>query len=428
MVCECAQNWRLELVFWGTGETLAVIIPESFEFQSLYQEHGNASVRFKMSGVSPPQSQVRTAGWFRSNVLSTLFDSYPGDCGIVIQRVAGPGATWEVPHVMFAGTIETLTASANGDIAAGLVEVTEYLERRVIRNTAVFTAIDQTSIAASLVNYSLYGNFSDPPGGPAIDTEWNASENLRIEGVAAGGTGINRDRTYEASERPTIWELLKNLMQISNGPEYRLNVVRDSNGNWTTFMNFYDQGEAPETAITVHWAEVEDAQLVLERRERTTLVEVFGRNDNLVTRTLDDADPDLAFLRTRHVRHDATQTYDVRGTSALEDWGDGFILDHYDPATFLRLTFAGLEYSESLNIDHLIPGNRLDVRIDEDQIPWEFVAGPSIPASLSPAVAADDLRFGTISVSVPNSGPEQVVAEVITSKTLLPIVYGEASP
>jgi hypothetical protein len=329
---------------------------------------------------------------------------------------------------MFAGTIETLTASANGDIAAGLVEVTEYLERRVIRNTAVFTAIDQTSIAASLVNYSLYGNFSDPPGGPAIDTEWNASENLRIEGVAAGGTGINRDRTYEASERPTIWELLKNLMQISNGPEYRLNVVRDSNGNWTTFMNFYDQGEAPETAITVHWAEVEDAQLVLERRERTTLVEVFGRNDNLVTRTLDDADPDLAFLRTRHVRHDATQTYDVRGTSALEDWGDGFILDHYDPATFLRLTFAGLEYSESLNIDHLIPGNRLDVRIDEDQIPWEFVAGPSIPASLSPAVAADDLRFGTISVSVPNSGPEQVVAEVITSKTLLPIVYGEASP
>lgn len=430
MACECAQNWRLDLVFWGTGETLATIVPESFEFQSVYQEHGNASVRFNMRGVTPPQNEINNNGWFRVNGIENLFTAYPGDCGIVIQRVAGGAASFEDPIVMFAGIIETLRVSSSGDIDVGLVEITEYLERRVLRNTATFSSELQTVIAASLVNYALFGNFNFPPSGAAIDTEWEVDRNVQLSGDVVTSS-ITRDRTYEAADRPTIWELLKNLMQISDGPEYSLSASRGTDGNWAVSMTFNDPGPPSGTVPTIHWAEVVDAELTLERRERTTLIEVFGRDGLLVTRTLLDADVDLAFFQDgRFIRHDDTRTYDAITTSALNDWGDGYVIDHYDPASFLRLSFAGVQYSEVLSLDDFVPGDPVNVRLPArvGDPPWLFVGGPDILAGSSPDVAADDMQFGTVSVSVPNEGPERVTVEVTTAKTILPVRFGEVSP
>lgn len=428
MACECAQNWRLELVFWGTGETLATIVPESFEFQSVYQEHGSATVRFNMRGVTPPQNEINNNGWFRVNGIENLFTAYPGDCGIVIQRVAGGNASFETPAVMFSGIIDTLRVNSSGDIDVGLVEITEYLERRVLRNDVEFTGEPQTEIAASLVNYALFGNFNFPPSGAPIDDQWEEDRNVQLFGTVTSSS-ITRDRTYDSTERPTIWELLKNLMQISDGPEYRLAYSRTS-GGWLGFMIFVDPGTFSSTVPTIHWSEVVDAELTLERRNRTTLIEVFGR-DTRVTRTLLDADIDLAFFQDgRFVRHDDTRTYDAESISALEDWGDGYVIDHYDPASFLRLSFSGLEYSEVLSLDDFVPGDPVNVRLAArtGEPPWLFLGGPDILAGTSPDVSADDMRFGTVSVSVPNEGPERVTVEVITAKTILPVRFGEVNP
>src|SRR3546814_4951380 len=52
-VCECAANWRIELVLLTTGEVLKVIIPTQFEFEMVYLEAGRGSISFNRPGVEP---------------------------------------------------------------------------------------------------------------------------------------------------------------------------------------------------------------------------------------------------------------------------------------------------------------------------------------------------------------------------------------
>src|SRR3546814_21028659 len=52
-VCECAANWRIELVLLTTGEVLKVIIPTQFEFEMVYLEAGRGSISFNRHGVEP---------------------------------------------------------------------------------------------------------------------------------------------------------------------------------------------------------------------------------------------------------------------------------------------------------------------------------------------------------------------------------------
>lgn len=422
MACECAQNWRIELVFWGTGETLSVIVPEKFSFESVYQEHGRGSVTFKMQGNRVPMTEG-AGGRVYEGFINTvpLYDMWPGDVGIIIARVAGPGASWENMDGMFAGTIETVEVDARGLATLGFVGVTEYLERRLIRETYSVTGEAQTDIARALVNYAYEGTFT--PGGVATDDQWVADTNVRLIPTVTTAGSITRTRTYEASKRYQIWKLLQQLMQISNGPEYRLNILRlPSDARWAVEMDFLDPADYASAiggARNIDLLDLVDTGIRLDRKERANLTEVFGRDNQIVTRNLTDADSVLAgVFRARYVRHDETSTYDVSSTSDLEAYGDGRILDRWDPACSVSLTFSGLEYSPELSLGDLVPGAYVNLRIgSRSRVPWRFVGGPDI--EVDAGTYMDDLRLGKVSVSVAEEGPEVVQTTAITSKPTL---------
>lgn len=434
MACQCAQNWSLELVSLRTGETISTIVPESFEFTTGFMTPGRGSVTFNMQGTVTPLSNK--AAFFSQNLNAvTLLDAYAGDSAIVISRVQGGAATWQNPVHMFVGIIDSPVSLSSGNLTLGLTEITDYLDHRVLRDSAIFTAIDQREIASSLVTYIAEGTFAT--GGPVLDTEWVANTNSRIFGdFSTNPPDVLRDRTYEGEDRPVVGELIRNLTQVINGPVYRVEPSRDANGVWSFTLKFYNQAEFDGLFLTptITWDDVIDARLSLPRRDRATLVEVFGSqpdagSQQIITRTLEDADVDLANARSGYVRHDVTTTYDSDTVSVLEEFGDGVILDRFDNAGLVSLDFAGIEYgtgpASTLNLDDFEPGALVNILLRDQHLPWDFGAGPDIVNTEGPpALSADDLRFGQVSVSAPAEGVEQVNVQAVTSKPFLPITYG----
>ena len=430
MACQCAQNWRVLLVSLTTGETGDTIVPESFEFSTGFMEPGRGSVTFKMQGVINPLA-TRSAGSSISANSTIIQNFYSGDYGVIFSRVAGGSASWENPKHMFVGIIDTPRINSDGTVTLGLVEITDYLDSRVLRDSHTFTLTDQRLIASSLVTYIAEGTFTT--GGPVEDDEWVANTNARIFGDRGmSGAASNRNRTYVATDRPVDGELIRQLTGLKNGPVYRVEPeVNIATGVWSFVIKFYNQGEfeALFTTPTITWDDVVDAELLLARRDRADLVEVFGAQPDkgqqqIVTRRLNDASVELDTARPLSVRYDATVTYDSNTTSVLENFGDGEVLRRFDAAGVLSLDFAGVEYgtgpASTLTLDDINPGQPVNVVLRDRELPWEFVAGPDIVNVDSPFVlSVDDLAFGQVSVSAPAEGPEQVNAQVTTSKPFL---------
>lgn len=430
MVCECAQNWRLDLVELGTGEIKSAIVPEHFEFSTEWMRPGRGTVSFYMQGTMPPVSEILPVNVAAPRLNEVrLNEPYPGDAGVVIQRMGGEGASWGTPDAMFAGIVDSVDISSSGMMTLGLTEINEYPNHRSLRNNLSFNNTPQTQIAVNLINYIQHGTPS-PPGSP-IDTAWNPDENSRITGVAMGASSVNRDRNYLAADRPDIGTLLQNLTQVQNGPVYEMHHERDGSGNWEFQFRFYDPDDfdaayAPYPVIA--FSDVDDVTLSLERRERANLVDVFNtQTGQSVTRTIQDVDALLAARQQQlppiGQRYDASLTYDSETEGVLESFADGVILDRFDSAGIFTLTLSGLDYSPGVSLDTLKPGRLVNLDLSDDRLPWGFqgfVGGPDIPVpDQTPPLFMDDLRVGRVAISVQPEGAEQVTVTLVTTKPLL---------
>lgn len=426
MVCGCAQNWRMELVELGTGEIRSAIVPESFEFSTEWLRPGRGSISFYMQGTTPPISEILSLNTSAERLNEVrLNEPYPGDAGIVIQRVNGEGATWAEPHAMFAGIVDSLDIDPSGLITLGLIEINEYPYHRLLRNDISFTSTLQTEIGVGLINYIEFG--TPTPPGAALDSEWNADENSRVTASSAGTPSVVRDRNYAAKGRPTIGKLIEQLTQVQNGPVYVMEHTRDGSGNWQFEFQFYDQDDfdaefSPTPVIA--FSDVDDVKLNVDRRDRANLVEVFSQQGGTsVVRTIGDADALLAGIQQqppRGQRYDATLTYDSETVGVLEEYADGVVLDRFDSAGLFSLIFSGIEYSPGLNLGTLRPGVLVNLDLADERLPWTFRGGPDIAAAnTDPALFMDDLRVGRVSVSAGAEGSEQVTATVVTTKPLL---------
>lgn len=83
-------------------------------------------------------------------------------------------------------------------------EMLQYLDRILVRENLSFAQVDQSMIFAALVQYA-----QSKPG---------AHTGIQI--VGATETGVYRDRTYLASERSPVGDLLRNLTGIINGIDF----------------------------------------------------------------------------------------------------------------------------------------------------------------------------------------------------------------
>jgi hypothetical protein len=395
---ECAGNWRVELVELTTGSVVTVLVPVSFEFQSNFLTPGRGTITFHRKGVG--QSNDILAGNAQASAFVTIFDMYPRRIGIYISRLAGGGATPFVPVPMFAGIVDEMNGSADGLVTLGFFEIQQYLTYRLIRSDLTFTAVDQTEIAAELV---LYARGENTLGG---STDPNPPVPIRLFGDSNPTLGTNRDRKYLANERPTIGRMLDNLFGVIGGPVYQMSHSRSALGVWTSTMEFYD--EVPQTVIeTISAANLTDFSFALSGNELANLIDAFGKPDPDGTPLIATTDSTGSLLVSMP-RYDATPAYPtVSDPNELLENAQGYAIEHLDVAAEFKFVFSGLDFTgpngqDPLDISDLVPGNQIYLDVHSQN--WRIQADESLPTAVT--------RIGSVSVSVPQEGTEQVTAQV----------------
>jgi hypothetical protein len=399
-VCECAANWRVELVQLTTGQVVKVVVPIDFEFQTSFLEAGQGTVRFNRHGVT---SGGRTG--FLSEAFVRMIQMYPNAIGIYFSRVAGGSATGHDPAHMFGGIVTSFDGSSDGIVTLGFTEIQSYLDYRLIRSDLVFSAVNQNSIAANLVEYANGTNFEggslDPEPGPGIN----------LIGGFGGVPTILRDRTYLAADRKYIGEVLREFLQIIDAPVYRMEHFRNAD-LWVSEMFFSDTWLQSSPIPTIAWHHLADFNPKLDANELANLVDAFGRQE----------EGEDAFIETTGFvpgfpnapRYDAAPVFDtVTDPSTLNDHAFGYLDDHIDNAANISLNFAGLDYGtdagpSTLSIDDLTPGNFINLDITSPN--WTMIGGPDTPNT------DVEVRIGRLSVAVGLEGPEQVTAQVFADR------------
>ncbi len=103
-----------------------------------------------------------------------------------------------------------------GSMTIGCEEILSYWDRRRIRQTMIFTQIDQASILATL--------FTLP--------QQDANGNLGVTMVGNTITGVRRDRSYYGYDRKSYGEMIRNLCGVVDGPDIKNDPVY-VNGIWS---------------------------------------------------------------------------------------------------------------------------------------------------------------------------------------------------
>lgn len=389
-VCECAANWRVEIVDLLSGEVTHTITPISFEFETTFLAAGRGSITF----------DARAAELTGGQIVLNLGEISPGQAGIYIARIHGGSATPEVPVNMFGGYIETLESASDGVITLGFSEMQKYLDFRRIRSDLSWAGVNQNIIPATLVEYTRGANLSggtvDPIPGPGI----------QLFGSAAPGV-VLRDRTYLGIDRKVIGEAIKEYIQIQNGPVYTMAHFRNPTG-WRSVMRFSDEVEQFGDIKTIEWSQMTDLKLGLDANEIANVIDAFGEPAADGTPLIFTApNPAAAFLP----RFDAAPTFPgVSSVVTLNQHAFGYQDDHYGTTLDLGLIFSGLEYGQSaggtsLTMDDFVPGYEVDLDIQSPY--WIIQAGTGFPSSYT-------AHIGRVSVSVGVEGPEQVTVQIVS--------------
>lgn len=390
-ICECAANWRIEIVDLLSGVVTHTITPISFEFETSFLEAGRGTITFDARAAE------RTGG----QIILNLGEISPSQAGIYFARIHGGEATPVDPVNMFGGYIETLQSGSDGVITLGFSEMQKYLDYRLIRSDLSWTGVNQNIIPATLVEYTRGANLSggtvDPIPGPGI----------QLFGAAAPGV-VLRDRTYVGVERKNIGEAIKEYIQIQNGPVYRMDHFRNPGGEWRSVMRFSDTVEQFGDIKTVEWSQITDLRVGLDGNELANVIDAFGDPEEDGTpRIFTAPNPAAGFLP----RFDAAPSFPgVSSLVTLNQHAAGYQDDHYGTTLNLGLDFSGLEYGQSaggtsLTLDDFVPG--YEVALDIQSPYWIIEAGPQFISSYTAHV-------GRVSVTVGLEGPEQVTVQIVS--------------
>src|SRR3546814_16321107 len=103
-ICECAANWRIEIVDLLSGVVTHTITPISFEFETAFLEAGRGTITF----------DARAAELTGGQIILNLGENSPSQAGIYFARIHGGAATPEGPVNMFGGLPKALQSTSDG--------------------------------------------------------------------------------------------------------------------------------------------------------------------------------------------------------------------------------------------------------------------------------------------------------------------------
>lgn len=176
------------------------------------------------------ERRIGEAGTFSASI-SITDDVTAGKVARILPRhpedlSTGPGRT--VVHVYRNGVVwgtfaiwsASVSRSGRGPISVTIqgASLESYLSRVRIRSDYSYTATDQIAAARSLL----------------AGMQSTARYDIGLQ-LQAGGSGVERDRTYLASESSTYGERLAELANVDNGFEWCIQTVDNGDGTRTRF-------------------------------------------------------------------------------------------------------------------------------------------------------------------------------------------------
>lgn len=199
MGCNCANDWRIELLDIETGERIRYVNPKSWSFEQALNETGSGSITLPIRAYTPS-------------------DIWPRTRQVAFTRIAGAGADPLNPICEWVGQVDDAQLDSGGDITLGLKHAETILANHLIRPTETYTGVDQTEIGATIVN--------------------NASTGTQIT-ATFDASAYTRDRVYFANEDVIRLEAVQQLTQVINGPDYIVTHPAIT-GGWSTNLHFVD--------------------------------------------------------------------------------------------------------------------------------------------------------------------------------------------
>lgn len=200
MACKCGPDWIVESFDLKTGRVLGVLDATEIDVQVLLNEAG-------------------------SGTLSLSVRDTPAR--LVWPRLVGIGVMWQDTPV-WVGWVETAEMNSDSTLRVGVIPLDGYMFQRHIDDTVTWVGQSQTVGLANLVNQFCDG--------------------IALSAVAES-SAHTRDRTFYWFDHHVVGDLVQNMTEVIDGPDWEL-VPSRVNGFWHGTIVFRDSvGVARQFAL-----------------------------------------------------------------------------------------------------------------------------------------------------------------------------------
>jgi hypothetical protein len=268
-------------------------------------------------------------------------------------------------------------------------EFESYLERRRITTTQAFTAVDQFTIAQTLMNQAQ-----------AV-----AGGNIGIA-IPTNTSGVTVSKTYYAYEYKTVYSALLDLSRATNGFDFNIFVAYDGGGNPTkTLVLSYPKSGTRYSATNpsalmfefpagnvVEYSYPEDGSTAAN----TVFAVGAGSNEGKAVTTGTDATKVTAGWP---LLEDSVNYGDVTDTTLLQALANGQVAAVSYPPTTLRLTTPP---SQNPTLGTYFIGDDVRIRITDDRFPTGLDATYRIVA-LNVTAGENGPERATLTLTLPTS-------------------------
>ena len=231
----------------------------------------------------------------------------PSKTGIYVLRNDDP---------VWGGVIWTAKKDTTGNIVFGAEGLWSYFRRRRIRHTQTFAAVDQLTIAQTLLNYAQ---------NPAYSPNGNI-------GVTVGSevSGVVRDRTYFGYDRKALGEAIEQLGSVANGFDFDMIHVRNGSGFDDTVRLWYPRKGSRTNTVWEVGVHCDTDTWEIDGTKQATQMDALGLGDgdNLLIATdvnLSGEDPLL---------DDTVRYKDVSVAATLQQYANEWRIRRQAPFTF----------------------------------------------------------------------------------------------
>lgn len=209
-----------------------------------------------------PQATVLDITWDLNGAgKATLSFPTVSDTAMAINMLVDEIQIWIDGSLQFWGMMGPLGGNSKS-LELGLDGLLNYFNYRFITNTSLtYTAIDQLSIAASIVSNMQTGT----------------DKSFNISTASFSPSGVPRNRDYKRTEHKSAFDILQEFPTLVNGFDFEIAVTGDGHRFWTPY---FPRKGSQKNNLTFEWGKnISDFKYTNDPTKIANLVYATGATD-----------------------------------------------------------------------------------------------------------------------------------------------------